>query len=432
MSPQQPSGELIPAGDLMAEQISFEFAIFYVPEPTKDPFVELDWLLKEKFKSVRRVETIEEEVKSPVLTARPEMDPKSNYPLPDLEYLQYFGRGVSREQAEALQKTEVVLILDFAHSNDHVWDGLRSAVELTHVLATNTDGLIWDEATRELFSRDAWEQQRLADWTETVPDVSQHTTIHAYQHDERLRAITLGMEKMGLPDVVVDDFSWSLQRNMGHVINLFTQAIAEGAVVEKPGEFDLDVNAIKNPKVREPQVTSLKSNATGVAALALIQGTREEGDPLNRLIEITFDRGVGPDIYAKQNQILSAAFGAEDSLTYVEHDEAIQAASRRARMKLPALQAEFNKGLAPGEFILVKAPFSTPGGGQEWMWVEVNSWKDGKITGPLQNEPFNIPDLHAGQIVEISEADVFDYIRKHPDGTTEGNETARLIEERSQ
>jgi uncharacterized protein YegJ (DUF2314 family) len=85
--------------------------------------------------------------------------------------------------------------------------------------------------------------------------------------------------------------------------------------------------------------------------------------------------------------------------------------------------------LAPGEFIQVKSPFDTPDGGREWMWVEVTSWTGDKIKGLLSNEPFNIPDLHAGQVVEVSEADVFDYIRRLPDGTQEGNETSKVMKE---
>lgn len=156
------------------------------------------------------------------------------------------------------------------------------------------------------------------------------------------------------------------------------------------------------------------------------------GDPMNRLIEITFDRGIGPDLHAKQEQVVGAAFGREDSVAQIKHDEELKNASRRSRTKLPALQVEFNKGLAPGEFIQVKAPFDTPDGGHEWMWVEVSSWKGDKITGLLKNEPFNIPTLHGGQVVEVSESKVFDYIWRHADGTQDGNETGKLIEKRSQ
>jgi hypothetical protein len=39
--------------------------------------------------------------------------------------------------------------------------------------------------------------------------------------------------------------------------------------------------------------------------------------------------------------------------------------------------------------------------------------------------------LHAGQEVEVSEAKVFDYIRRHADGSEEGNETGRIIEKQA-
>jgi uncharacterized protein YegJ (DUF2314 family) len=65
------------------------------------------------------------------------------------------------------------------------------------------------------------------------------------------------------------------------------------------------------------------------------------------------------------------------------------------------------------------------------MWVEVISWKNSEVKGLLQNEPDNVPSLHSGQIVEVSEEHIFDYIRRRADGTQEGNETAAIIEKNS-
>ncbi|MBI3860486.1 MAG: DUF2314 domain-containing protein [Planctomycetia bacterium] len=366
------------------------------------------------------------------MAARIENDPKSHYAPPDERSLQYFGRGLAREQAAGLQDSKVVLILEFGFPKERVWNWLRAAGSITHSLTKATGGLIWDEATREVFSPDAWEEKRLHDWVEEVPDITQQIVIHAYRDEEHVRAITLGMAKCGLADIVIEGFPWSLNRNMGHIINLFAQSIAEGATCKVPGDFDLNFRAIRNSQVRDPQVTTLMPNATGVALLYLQNGIRQDGDPDNRLVEITFQRGLGPDIHAKQDHVLSAAFGFRDSVTNVKHDEAIEAASRAARRKLPELRATFEMGLAPGEFILVKAPFRTADKGREFMWVEISSWKGSKITGLLQNQPRNVPDLHAGQVVEVSEADVFDYIRRRADGTSEGNETGKLMEKRTQ
>lgn len=427
---QEQDDEPMPVGVLMEDVISFQFAIYYLPNPTTEPLAELDsLLLNHERLAFQRTEAIDGQDTAPTVVARIEAEPLDVYAPPDPEMLQRFGRGLSADEAEALQETESVLILDWTYPKEHVWNGLRSALEITSSLARNTGGLIWDETTREVFAPDAWDERRVGKWTEEVPDVSQFTVVHAYRSDESVRAITLGMEKFGLPDVVIDGFSWSLSRNMGHVINLFAQAMAEGASPDIPGDFDLDFNGIRHPGVREPQVENLKPGGTGVALLSLQEGRWEEGDPLNRLIEITFNRGTGPDASSRQVQVLAQAFGLEDSLTRVEHDEAVEEASRRAREKLPDLREDFNSGLAPGELMMIKAPFATPEGEREWMWVEVTSWKGDSITGLLANEPFNIPTLTAGQVVEVPEADVFDYIRQHADGTVEGNETGKLFEQ---
>jgi uncharacterized protein YegJ (DUF2314 family) len=61
------------------------------------------------------------------------------------------------------------------------------------------------------------------------------------------------------------------------------------------------------------------------------------------------------------------------------------------------------------------------------MWVEITSWKGNLIRGTLENEPFNIPTLHRGQIVEVWQGDVFDYTREYPDKHQEGNTTGEII-----
>jgi uncharacterized protein YegJ (DUF2314 family) len=421
-------GEPIPPGDLRAERITFQLAVYYLPKPVKEPIAELRTLLSSKYSLFKQVENIDVEQPFPTLAARLEVDPHANYAPPDSDYLEHSGVGLNADQVAALQRTESALILDFTHPREQVWPALRAASELIHELAVTTGGLPWDETTRQTFSPDAWKERRITTWTERVPDISRYTTIHSYRTGEYLRAITLGMEKFGLPDVVVNEFPSSLNRNVGITMNLFAQAIAEGSTIQNSGEFDLDFRAIENPSVREPQIAAMKENGTGMALLSLRTGRWEEGDPVNRLIEITFDRGTGPDIHSQQEDVISRAFGFEDSIVFVEHDEELEAASRRARAKLPALRSRFSRGLAPGEILHVKAPFTTPDGDQEWMWVEVISWKGNNISGLLQNEPDDVPGLHAGQLVAVSESEVFDYIFTRADGSLEGNETGAIIE----
>jgi uncharacterized protein YegJ (DUF2314 family) len=422
----------IPMGALMDESISFQYAVYYLPLPTNDPLIVLHQLLDEQEDAPTFASEMQKKTSKRLVRGYPLEEVKTEYPPPDRQSLQYFGRGITLDQAEQLQKSRLVFIMNFAHDKAHVWRGLRTANAIAEALARKTGGLLWDEQTHEVFTPDEWHRKRIQAWTNGIPDLSNHITIHAYKSDEYVRAITLGMAKFGLPDVVVDGFSWSLNRTMGHLINLFCQDMAEGAVISTPGQYDLDIRKIQNKQVRDPQVNALKSNATAVARLALREGKWEEGDPRNRLIEIAFDRYPGRDVHAKQEKLLTSLFGWEDAVAPVKHNEELLAASRRAKTKLPMLRKAFAEGLNPGEFIQVKVPFRTHDGGREWMWVEITAWDGNNIKGLLKNEPFNIPSLHGGQIVEVKQADVFDYIRRHPDGRQEGNETGAIIQKMQQ
>ena len=430
--PAEPKQEAIPAGVLMDQSIRFRYAIYYLPSPPADPLVALQELLSKEKRPPALVNELPDKPGKPVIYGRSVTEVQTKYAPPDMRSLQYFGRGLTRDQAEELQKSRQVFIMECAHDKEHTWEGLRMANQIAEAMARETGGLVWDEMTHEVFTPVAWNNMRIQTWTQDIPDVSDQTTIHAYRSDEYVRAITLGMAKFGLPDVVAEDFSWSLNRTIGHLINLFCQSMAEGAVIERPGEYDLDIRRIQNSEVREAQITSLKTNATAVALLSLKKGKWEQGDPENRLIELGFERYPGRDVHAKQAEMLSSLFGFEDDVTRVTHSEELLAASRRAKARLPALREEFVEGLDPGEFIQVKTPFKTPDGGQEWMWVEITTWEGEKIKGVLKNEPFNIPSLHGGQIVNVKQQDVFDYIRRYPDGRQEGNETGAIIQKMQQ
>lgn len=418
---------LVPAGSPIADSIQFEYAVYMLPTRAKNPSVVLRELMAKKYASLKLVGEISDSPREMVLSARLQNHVQQEYAPPDMESLQYSGYGLSQEQARALQKSEEAFILQFSHPKNNVWTGLRNANALVEEIARKTKGLVWDGETREVFTPDAWHEKRLRPWSGDVPDISSQTVVQTYKKGELVRAITLGMKKVGLPDVIMDDFPWSSEDKVGNLINLFCQSMAEGAVFKESGKFSLKPSEIKNSEVRDARLKSLKGNSTGVAHLLLKPGVWEEGDPKNRLIHLTAERYVGNDVPAKQERMLSCLFGWEDKITAVEHNDELLEESHKERAKLPQLQKDFNAGLQPGEFILVKAPFKTPDGGNEWMWVEVTFWKGNLIRGTLQNEPYNIPDLHSGQVVEVWQGDVFDYIREYPDNRREGNTTGEII-----
>ncbi len=424
---QKGKSNLFPAGSPMESSIRFEYAVYMMPMHTKDPLAVLRQILAKDSPQLKLVEEIPESPKEMFVQARLETDVARKYAPPDFGRVQEFGHGVSDQQNKTLQKSKEAFILDFSHPSKYVWQGLRNANQVIEEVAREMTGLVWDEETRRVYSPDAWHEATLAKWSETMPQVSDQTQIDIYENGEFVRAVALGMKKFGLPDVVIQETDSSSERTVGNLINTFTQALAEGQTIPKSGKFRLDLNSIHNLAFKESQLKALKQNARGMACVTVKNGVIEEGDAHNRLLQLSFDEYRGGDAHAQLQAAMDGLFGWEDSIQYIEHTDEVSVASNKARAELPRMRTDFRAGLQPGEYILVKSPFAIPGGGREWMWVEVRAWKGNNIEGLLENNPDRVPDLHAGQLVKVREDEVFDYQRHFADGHEEGNFTGKFL-----
>jgi uncharacterized protein YegJ (DUF2314 family) len=410
--------------------IHFEYAV-YLPASSLSRQMEPMSAVRESLRGYPALRLLNEVPKEPggmFISARLNQDVRTGYAPPRPESLPYSGHGLSDDDAKALQRARRALILDFAHSQKDVWSGLRSGDQIVEEVARRTNGLVWDEETREVFTPDEWRKRRLGEWTNQIPRVSNETVVHMYDTGHSVRAISLGMTKMGLPDLIVEDTGWSSRNQVGNVINLVSQAMAEGASPSKSGLFKIVLRDIRDIGMREEMVKSLKPNAAGAGCLSLRPGKREEGDPANRLLELAFDQYPGGDLHARQQAMMDSFFGFSDSVHHIKHNDELLAASAKAKRELPGLQKEMAAGFRPGEYLEVKAPFKTESGGNEWMWVEVRKWEGNRITGLLDNEPEAVPGLHSGRQVEVRQEDIFDYIHTFPDKQQEGNETSKIIQ----
>ncbi len=352
----------------------------------------------------------------------------NTYKPPSVESLKLFGRGLTLAQAQALQTSPQVLTMVFAYPARDALPNLLKANAYALRLATETHALLWDEETREVFTPDFWQQNRVASWEGPVPDVARHITIHAYNDKGRVRAITLGMSKFALPDLVINDAVWSLNRPLGNTLNAIAQKLAEGDRPTDKGQYALQIANIKHTALRKRITDTFVDKAGGGGSMQLVESIAQQGDADNTLLELRFNASGGVDTTSRQTAFVTTVFGAQnDDVVRVKHDVALREASERARAKLPALKVTFAAGLPPGETLSFKAPFATPNGGNEWMWVEVTQWQGNTISGMLRNQPRDVPALKAGQIVNIKQEEIFDYIRRKPDGTQEGNETGEIL-----
>jgi uncharacterized protein YegJ (DUF2314 family) len=360
--------------------------------------------------------------------------PLAEFSPPSLESLRYFGRGLDAEQAKAASASRGVLVLAWSLDADPTLARLRAAESLVHELATQLGGTIWDESTRELFSLDAWKKSRLGTWSGDLPNAKEHVVIHYYDAGGgRHRAITLGMQKLGLPDLVVSDVSQVEATGMTLVIDAVAQALVEGASLAPGGELAFDLRAIRQPAAHDALIGAAGRGATLRGRVHLEPARAEEGDPENRIVELTFPAYPGATAEERQSAAIVAIAGAgDDPMSAAREDDAeLAAVTARVQKRLPDVAAAFRKGLPLGEHIAVKAPFTTDEGSVEWMWVLVTDWPGEVVRGRLQNDPSFVKSLRLGAKVEVKQASVADYRWMKADGTLkEGGESSEILRHR--
>jgi uncharacterized protein YegJ (DUF2314 family) len=197
--------------------------------------------------------------------------------------------------------------------------------------------------------------------------------------------------------------------------------------LEQAGSLSVSLDGVEEPGFREWITTNIKPNAKRHVTLTLASATRQEGDADNRLFEIVFP-GPVTSLHERHDEMLVDLFGSSDAVKHFKkHDARVLAASRRAKKAAFQLRDRYADGPPFGERLMVKAPFETTSGNNEWMWVEVVRWRGDTIDGILQNDPFEVPDLHAGARVEVRADAIFDYLLTKADGSEEGNETGKLL-----
>jgi uncharacterized protein YegJ (DUF2314 family) len=402
------------------------FVLYHRQRPADAALASLTQVAASTGGGLRVVESAPAQASDLTAAIRQIENPALEASLPDADYLQRFGKGITEDQAQGIGASKSGWRLVYAYPAREAAQALAAVDRSVLELARRSDALIWDADTGVLYAPEHFRELRV-DAPGAHDSVLQHTTIHAYQDAEHVRSVSLGMSRFGLPDLVIEQLSWATHRSLATLMIGIAQQMVEGAEPDATGTFAFDARAIRNAAVREEVMADSIGNASHSGRPRLVAVAARAGDADNPLLAIRFDDYTGNDEFARQETAIANIFGWRDEIKRIEHSDELRSASDAARARLPQLRRDFEAGLEPGEYIQVKAPFPTPDGGHEWMWVEVTAWEEHVIHGLLRNEPFDIPALQAGQKVEVDPEEVFDYLRQFADGRQEGNSTSEII-----
>ncbi len=413
------------AGSLVAAQYGFRVAVYHAQAELPGARAVIERLAAGKFALPANAAAAEQATGASVTFDSPAV---TDVPPPDQAALQYFARGLSPVDEQALLASKSVTVLHFRGPGAQAAPQYRAALQLVDAFVHEVGGYPWDAEAGRVFTAQSW-GALLENWQGDEPQLGDHIALHVYRDGELIRVISLGMAKLALPDLAINQVSASESEAMASLANLVCQTLLEQGQLGSAGHLLASIDALKHAAYKAQLSTDLKDNAKRRVALEIRVSKPEEGDSDNRLLEVVFPGNVNT-LQERQTAALSELFGAHDSLVTVKHDPELLAASARARSKALLIGKRYAKGPPFGEELQVKAPFITTSGGNEWMWVEVVRWNGDAIDGILKNDPFEVPSLKAGARVQVRASEIFDYLLTKRDGSSEGNETGPLIDAR--
>lgn len=370
-------------------------------------------------------------------TARPALivEQRAGFEAPPANYLGQFGHGLTPGQIQATAQAPGALVLSFLTGADADHGALMAAQSLTHRLAVEAKAVIMDESTREAFSPKAWTDRRLTPLADGLPDLGRHIVVRVIQPErpgDRWRLLSMGLQKFGLPDLVIEHAAPGETARLGVLVSLAAQRMAEGLTLKPGGLMPLSVKQIRHPAAR-----ARLGRATQGAALTRGQtldletrlGQRREGDPDNRLMALTFPGAPDEPPFARQRAALDLLLGQGAVAIKGDPtlDARIAAASEAARAALSTLLKQHPDRLPAGFMLHIKGPFPTPDGGREWMWVRAERWSAEAVHGRLDSSPRRSTEVKAGDAVQVRRDEIFDYLLTRPDGGREGNTTGPLL-----
>ncbi len=348
------------------------------------------------------------------------------FPPPSLGVLKLGGLRLGAAGQARLRGAVAVTAVRLTGSSGDAGRINRAAAECLRAFERRAPGIFWDEACREGFARADWEE-RVSKFDGDLPDVAAHLNVHAYQIRDHLRIVTLGMEKLGLPDIEVREVAPAQLSEMVDLVRVFAQWITERPVIDRPGEVVVDVAQLRNASVRERLLTT-RGPGAGPMQIAMAYAPTETGDAENRLLRLR-PAGSPDERQALHASLTSTLFGFSRGAVYgfSSRDPEIVAARERAQRALRLLRPTFADGPPVMQRLSVNARFVSPVGVVEWMWIDVLGWRDHRIDGVLENDPTEPGWLARGARVAVDEADVLDYRHTQANGVVVGNETAAVI-----
>ncbi|WP_125206206.1 DUF2314 domain-containing protein [Capsulimonas corticalis] len=375
-----------------------------------------------------------EYLQSPML--RVEVRPVRDTPMPPMDMLRAMGMGELEERRTAAA-THLVMLAG-SDAVRHPWFGLHSTHAAALGMAHGLNGVVYDAQTSQILPTTLLEESIPGDGRFAL---TQQIVI-PFSANERGEGwmTTKGMEKFGLPNLQIKNVPPGCASVLMNAMNGVASRLISITARETDGRKE-PLKLLKvGPEIRVGAEDVVRAYGKedgeedrpgeGVRGWSTVRLTKERSW---RGSEMMLTIGPPAPGNTKTSSwlytLLEDLFGSSDEVQLIEGgSETMETAHLRAVAELSAVKQRFQNALPPGTTLYMKHGFPRRGAeGEEFMWIAVKTWRGDQISGTLVNDPQYCLHLRVGQPVQISEAQVFDWLITTLDGAREGEYTTHAL-----
>ncbi|MEO7094730.1 MAG: DUF2314 domain-containing protein, partial [Polyangiales bacterium] len=226
-----------------------------------------------------------------------------------------------------------------------------------------------------------------------------------------------GLARVGLPEIFVADVPSGYAVSVGRMLNATAQTLVERGDLTRDGALDVDVSNLTG----DWHLEDIKKDGGNGVIHWKVRWSKPADSHDDPLLELFIEGHQPGSAVALLKAIESYEGAEEDKVQHLDFQPELDAAAVKARAALGALRAHFAKGMPFDERLSIKAPFKTDDGeGNEWMWVDVFTFKGNVLEGTLANTPNSVSSLQLGARVKVKFTEVADFIHRRADKTNAG------------
>lgn len=225
------------------------------------------------------------------------------------EVIDFDSLGFSPADASKIKQTKVALSMVVAGPAEALALVQRQAADIARAAIAAAPGAwLFDGGTFQVFSAERFSELR----PQGFPlEVERLITVMVDDSSPSVRLETLGMERLGLPELRMFDVPRPLLDGAVALFNAAAQLLVEQGSLERPGQLVVDLGQARMPHLRQVHEEAKLAGGGSPVALAAFWDPTERGQDADPVIRLDLPTALG-DRQAAFSALLTQLFGRDE------------------------------------------------------------------------------------------------------------------------